>query len=82
MNVQAVDLNEVPVGKLIKRMFSKRNLGDVYTLCMRISRKKHQGELYFMKLRGKSIFNRNKTTNCVVLYNKVKDGGTNRKKLD
>lgn len=39
MNIEAVDLSEVPDGKLIKRMFPKRNLGNVYELCMRISRK-------------------------------------------
>ena len=39
MNIEAVDLSEVSNGKVIKRMFLKRNSRNVYTLCMRILRK-------------------------------------------
>lgn len=42
-------------------------------------KKKHQGELYVMKLRERSIFHRNETTDCGALHSKVKEGGTKRK---
>lgn len=73
VRVEAVDLSEISDGKLTKKMLPKRNLGNVYTLCMRVE-KKHQGELHTMKFRGSNIFNKKEMTNCIVPYNEVKEG--------
>lgn len=44
--------------------------------------KKHQGEVQIRKFRQSNIFNKNKMSNCAVLYNEVEEDGTKRKKLD